>query len=351
MRKLLRSSTLAVSALAAALLTWQSGPSQAQGRTQDQLRQIAAKLAAELALACPHVPAPARDTTAFQTCVTTLSQSTDFPLANTVLWGGDQADKPIKNRHLTRFSADVFRSTYMPFLTFTGRYTIDRDDKEKLDIIRLEAYFRNELPAGEYPYPFWHASAKWDAYENMNRLSLYINDAGNISVVTRGAAGSDANRGQYTRVTRPPFEKDQWTWTDMHGQQQPRIMLFSSRYQAANPHLVKLDETYRTFAMTMREGACVACHSPNNSPGARQLILLQTPIHAMGEIERVIKTVRGESMPLDDVGLPKDMDPAKRAAILQTAEAFRDTIVLANKWEASRRQATSGTDLPAQPTR
>lgn len=350
MRNVLRSSIFSATALAATLLAWSTAPAQA-ARTQDELRQIAAKLAAELSLACPHVPMPARDTTAFQTCVTTLSQSTEFPLGNTVLWGGDQLDKPIKNRHLTRFNADVFRSTYMPFLTFTGRYSIDRDEKEKLDIIRVEAYFRNALPAGDYPYPFWHSSAKWDAYETMNRLSFYLNDAGKITVVTRGAAGSDANRGQYARIAPAPFVKDQWTWTDTHGQQQPRIMLFASRYQTSNPHMAKLDETYRTFAMTMREGSCVACHNPTNPPGARQLILLQTPLHAAGEIERVIKSVRGESMPLDDVGLPADMDPAKRTAILRSAEAFRDAIVVADKWEASRRQATSATDLPAQPAR
>lgn len=350
MKRLLASSTLAVAALTASLVAWSAAPANAQ-RSQEQLRQIGAKLAADLALACPNAP-NRNDPAVFQKCVEILTQSTQIPFANAVLWGGDQADKTIKNRHLTRFSGEVWRSTYLPFLSFTGKYTIDRDEREKMDIIRVEAYFRNALPAGDYPYPFWHAPAKWDAYEVMNRLSFYLNDQGKITVITRGMAqGSDANRGPYPRVTHEPFVNDRWTWTDASGQQQPRIMLFSTLYQPANPQLVKVEESYRTFASAMREAACIACHVPNNPPGARQLILLQTPLHAAGEIDRVIRSVQGGSMPLDDVGLPKDLDAKLKDDILRTAQAFRADLDAANKWEASRRQAVGSTDLPVQPSR
>lgn len=350
MRRILASSTLAVAALTASLVTWSATPANAQ-RTQDQLRQIGAKLAAELALACPSAP-NRNEPAVFQKCAEILAQSTQLPFASMVLWGGDQADKTIKNRHLTRFSGEVFRSTYMPFMTFTGKFTIDRDEREKMDIIRVEGYFRNALPAGDYPYPFWHADAKWDAYEKMNRMSFYLNDQGKIAVITRGVGeGMDANRGAYGLVKHAPFVKDQWTWTDSSGQLQPRIMLFSTLYQPANPQLVKLEDSYRTFANTMREAACIACHVPNNPPGARQLILLQTPLHAAGEIDRVIRSVQGGSMPLDDVGLPKDLDAKLKEEILRTAQAFRADLDAANKWEASRRQAVGSTDLPAQPSR
>jgi len=342
MKRLLASSTLAVTALATALFAWPAAPTQA-ARSQEQLRQIAAKLAAELALACPHTAIG--NPTAFETCATTLTQTTAFPLAAAVLWGGDQATLPIKSRKLTRFSADVFRSNYMPLLTFTGRYSVDRDERDKLDIIRVEAYFRNALAPGEYPYPFWHSSDKWNAYETMNRVNFYLNDAGKITVITRASDGSDANRGTYARIQPPAFVKDQWMWTDASGHQQPQVMLFSARYLPSNPQLPALNDTYRVFANTMREASCVSCHNPSNPPGARQLILLQTPLHAAGEIDRVIKSVQGGAMPLDDVGLPADLEPKQREAILTAARAFRDQLTAADKWEVSQRQATSSSDL------
>lgn len=352
MRKLITTSALAAVALTASLVAWPTRQSSA-ARSQDELRQLGAKLAAELALACPHTPN--RDVAAFQTCATTLTQSTDIPFARTVLWGGEQANLRIKNRKLTRFSADVFRNNYLPLMTFTGRYTIDRDAQDNIDIIRVEAYFRNALPAGDYPYPFWHSADKWDAYETMNLVNFYLDDKGHIVLATRGSNGSDANKGQYARVTPPAFVKDQWTWTDGAGQQQPRVMLFASRYQAANPQLQRLDDAYRTFATTIRESSCLSCHTPNNAATATRLILLQTPLHAAGEIDAVIKAVQGEAMPLDEIGLPADIDPKQRAAILRTAMAFRAELTAADKWEASQRQAMSSSDLipasEAQPGR
>ena len=50
-------------------------------------------------------------------------------------------------------------------------------------------------------------------------------------------------------------------------------------------------------------------------------------------------------MPLDDVGLPADLEPKQREAILTAAQAFRDQLTAADKWEVSQRQATSSSDL------
>jgi hypothetical protein len=41
------------------------------------------------------------------------------------------------------------------------------------------------------------------------------------------------------------------------------------------------------------------------------LVLSQTPMHASGEIDRVIKEVRNGEMPRDDVGLRKEIDPSR----------------------------------------
>ena len=68
---------------------------------------------------------------------------------------------------------------------------------------------------------------------------------------------------------------------------------------------------------------CLECHAPDNQAEMDHLVLLQTPMHASGEIDRVIKEVRNGEMPRDDVGLRKEIDPELRADILRTAEEFR----------------------------
>lgn len=42
----------------------------------------------------------------------------------------------------------------------------------------------------------------------------------------------------------------------------------------------------------MRNNACFACHVPNNPEKMQYLVLLQTPVDAAGEIDRVIRSVK-----------------------------------------------------------
>ena len=79
------------------------------------------------------------------------------------------------------------------------------------------------------------------------------------------------------------------------------------------------------------------------------LVLLQTPMHASGEIDRVIKEVRSGEMPRDDVGLRKEIDPKLRADLLRTSEAFRRALAEADQWEAKRRAIEYGSHLALQP--
>lgn len=53
----------------------------------------------------------------------------------------------------------------------------------------------------------------------------------------------------------------------------------------------------------------------------KRLVLLQTPVHASGEIDAVLKTVAAGGMPQDDLGLRKEIPPLLRAAILQTGRS------------------------------
>ena len=65
----------------------------------------------------------------------------------------------------------------------------------------------------------------------------------------------------------------------------------------------------------------------------KRLVLLQTPMHASGEIDAVLKTVAAGEMPQDDLGLRKEIPPPLRAAILMTGEAFRQALREADEWE------------------
>ena len=136
-------------------------------------------------------------------------------------------------------------------------------------------------------------------------------------------------------MTQPVFD-GHWQWTDASGQLQPHALLFSNRYSTANPYLPALDNVYRHFAAELRKGSCLDCHAPNNEAGMDHLVLLQTPLHASGEIDRVLKEVKSEEMPQDDLGLRKEIDPTLRSAILQTGEAFRRALTDANQWEAQQ---------------
>ncbi|MEI7714089.1 MAG: hypothetical protein WCI94_21825 [Rhodospirillales bacterium] len=86
----------------------------------------------------------------------------------------------------------------------------------------------------------------------------------------------------------------------------------------------------------MREASCIGCHNPSNPQDMEWLTLLQTPLHAAAEVDHVIKEVEDGTMPQDDLGLKKALDPKLKASILKTAQAFRNELVAADAWEATR---------------
>jgi hypothetical protein len=296
------------------------------------LESQAAAFAAGLAGACP--VAAYDDEAAFQACTNALRKMT-LPLLPAIAWGGDQPDKQIKKKGLTHFNSQVFQTMYLPLFTFTGRWSLDEDKRSHSPIIRVEAYFRNGLPSGDFPYPFWHSSEKWHAYETANEIRFYLDPRGRIFIATRDAAGSEQGRGPYAPAMTPAFDKA-WQWQDANGNLQPHVSLFSARYSRANPYLPDLDKTYRSFALRIRDQSCLNCHTPANTAEQDRLVLLQTPLHAAGEIDNVIKAVKTGEMPQDDIGLRKDIPDKDRAAVLNAAVTFRDELALADKWESAQ---------------
>jgi hypothetical protein len=65
----------------------------------------------------------------------------------------------------------------------------------------------------------------------------------------------------------------------------------------------------------------------------------------------VIKSVQGGSMPENEMGLPADIDPKLREAILSSAIAFRDELAAATAWETSRQPRPTVQPRPPQQNR
>ena len=301
--------------------------------TQADLEKLAAAMAKQLSTLCP--TAPRDDVAAHVKCTDGLRDATFIPFARDgLLFGGEQPNLRLSKWQLTHFRPSIFQLMYMSLFSYDGHWSVT-DGPEHVKVIHIEAYFRNAMPPGEFPYPFWHSAAKWNGYESANELKFYIDHNGNVFIVTRSAGGSEANRGTYAHVTPPAFDGN-WQWRDANGQLQPHASLFSNRYSAGNPYLAPLDKAYRTFAMEARKGTCLDCHTPENKANMDHLVLLQTPVHASGEIDRVLKEVKNEEMPEDDLGLRKAIDPKLRLAILRTGTEFQRELHAADQWEAKQ---------------
>jgi hypothetical protein len=126
-------------------------------------------------------------------------------------------------------------------------------------------------------------------------------------------------------------------WMDKEGRIQPSVTLFDGLFRQNNPYLPKLDVTYRTLALRMRDAQCDHCHAPNNPLPMRRLVLMHTPAHAAGEIARLMTAVREDRMPLDDNGIEQPLEPALKRALLESGGAFEQLVKAAKDWETAHR--------------
>jgi len=122
-------------------------------------------------------------------------------------------------------------------------------------------------------------------------------------------------------------------WVDGNSEAQLKPALFIGLFRADNPYLKKLQTTYKVLALAMRKGTCNARHAPDNPEKMKRLVLFQTPAHAAAEIKRVMAAVRDNRMPLDDIGIEKELDPGTKALLLRFGAAFESTVVAAYAWE------------------
>lgn len=296
---------------------------------------VARQLAEEFAQACP-VAAPA-DEAAYASCRKALygSEVLRGQLDPIVLWGRQRDTRTsLKDSSLTQFATDVLTGLYLPLFMFDGQYRVEPAPREGLYVIRLHTGFRNRLAPGLFPYPFWHDDEKWTMYQDAREVMLFWNPVkGKITTGQYTVHSPLPSLASGGRLAAPkPFD-GHWMWTDASGRAQPKVTLFDGLYRADNPYLQRLDGAYQQLALRLREGQCDHCHVPNNPDHMKRLVLMQTPAHAAGEIDRMLKAVREDRMPRDDAGIEQPLDAPTKQALLRDGEAFAQLVHAAQAWE------------------
>src|SRR5882672_12160849 len=305
----------------------------------EQVEGMASEVALELQHVCP--PASPADQGAFDRCRRSLFGDSALrrSLAPRLLWGrrNQDAGAALKDTNLTQFAPDVLAGLYLSLFMFSGEHSVEYVQRERLYLIRLRSGFRNRLPPGQFPYPFWHEEAKWGVYQATNCVLLWVDPK-----TARIVIGQFTERGELgsavvaTQPLSPKFDGN-WMWMDKEGRIQPRVTLFDGLFRQNNPYLPRLDFTYRTLALRMRDAQCDNCHVPNNPWKMRRLLLMHTPAHAAGEISRLMTAVREDRMPLDDSGIEQPLEPALKRALLESGGAFEELVKAAKAWEAAHR--------------
>src|ERR1700676_3935017 len=264
----------------------------------DQIAQMASEVALELQHVCP--PASPSDQAAFDQCRGRLFGDSALRrnLAPRLLWRRPHQDGggALKDTNLTQIAPDVIAGLYLSLFMYSGEYTTEYVERERLYLIRLRAGFRNLLPPGQFPYPFWHEEAKWGVYQAANSVLLWVDPKTAKIVIGQFTERGSASAVVSTQPIKPKFDGN-WMGMDREGRIQPRVTLFDGLFRQDNPYLPKLDFTYRTLALRMRDAQCDKCHAPNNPLPMRRLVLMHTPAHAAGEIARLMTAVREDRMP------------------------------------------------------
>jgi hypothetical protein len=207
-----------------------------------------------------------------------------------MLWGTQQDadDHTFINTRSTRLSPRVWRKLYASLYMYGPDYRIVEDGDQT--ILRLPVVFRDQLSAGNYPYPFWHEPKKWAAYATRKEMLVIVRD-GTIVGALRGVD----RRGMRSD---PPIWDRLWRWEDDDGKQQPVSgLVYANVLSPSNPNLEQLDAAFRTLALGLRDADCMACHSPDNTAQMKMLELFSYPNQALSARNRIVTTLELNEMP------------------------------------------------------
>jgi hypothetical protein len=150
-------------------------------------RKIAADLSRGLPAACPE--APGDDERARAACadaLVALPVLRDF-MADPFLWGMQISPRSdsLDDGAAAPVGAAVFRKTYLSLFVFTGAPSVEAAGART--VVRVRARFRDALPLGTYPYPFWHSGGEFDSYRFTTEL-VFVLERGKIAGALRSAS-------------------------------------------------------------------------------------------------------------------------------------------------------------------
>jgi hypothetical protein len=294
--------------------------------------ELATSIAKGLAAACPSGIDPG-DEAARNDCAGKL---TDFaPLRDAMrepfIWGGQQAGAGYRlDMSTNKFNARVWRRMYLSTYMFGDDYSVEQ--VADTTVLHVPVTFRGAMPAGAYPYPFWHSAKKWDAYNYSTTLHFIIQNG----QVTGALRSLDQD------TTRPKVAHTWdglWAW-EQGGTQMPYVSLYGYLLSKTNPYSERLDDAYRTLEARMRQNNCQACHAPDNQGNSTQLEFFVYPNQALVGRHDIVKQLTKNEMPPKDntLGFASGIaDDAERNALLALARDFETAGDSALDWEGDNK--------------
>jgi hypothetical protein len=290
---------------------------------------LAATVTAELVAACP-MAAP-DDEDARHLCASHLSENKLLAgvMNEPFLWGGQKTagDFVFAHSNMNKFNVFVWRRMYLSLMMFPGDARTEQT-ADGLTVVHLPAAFRNGLEMGSYPYPFWHSKKKWDSYEQSEEMLLIFQNGKWMGAMR--SATLDSARPHVAHTW-----SGQWRW-DTGVQEQPYVSLYKYLFSPSNPHVARVDDTYRELSNGLRAQSCFMCHSPDNYAASTQLEFFNYPNQALYGRNDIISDLQKNAMPPanNTLGLPAGIpDAGERAELIELAKKFKAAGDDALEWE------------------
>jgi hypothetical protein len=296
--------------------------------------ELATSIAKGLVAACPAGSSPA-DESARNDCAGKLTELAALrdTMREPFIWGGQTSGAGYRlDMSTNKFNARVWRRMYLSTFMFGSDYSIEQPPGTDTTVLHIPVTFRGAMPAGAYPYPFWHSAKKWDAYNYSTTVHFIIQNG----VVPGALRSADQD------TTRPKVAHSWdglWQW-EQDGVQMPYVSIYEYLLSKGNPYADTLDSSYRALEARMRQNNCQACHAPDNQGNSAQLEFFVYPNQALaGRHDIITQLTRNEMPPKNNaLGLTAGIaDPAERELLLQLARDFESTGDKALGWEGDNK--------------
>ena len=294
--------------------------------------ELAIAIATGLTAACP----PGSDTgdeAARNDCagkLTELSALRDA-MREPFIWGSQAADAGYRLDGTTsKFNARVWRRLYLSTFMFGADFSTEQI--ADYTVLHVPITFRNSMPIGAYPYPFWHSNTKWESYTYSTTLHFILQNG----EVLGALRSSDQDK---TRPKTPHTWDGLWRW-EQGGVQMPYVALYDYLLSKTNPHAARLDEAYRALEDRMRKNNCQACHAPDNQGKSQQLEFFVYPNQALAGRHDIVTQLETNEMPPKDntLGLSSGIpDLTERDQLLSLARDFESAGDKALAWEGENK--------------